>query len=146
MTTNTKSIDKKVAELRAQLEEAESEKQAAEKAERERIERAKKHAADSHVRAVLGLYDLLGIEPEHPHSRTVKGKVHEVTTDKTEQLRTERLVTLVEKLANEVKPEMLQRLQREDEKGRQQRRPSPKHEAGSGITASSEQTEAPQTA
>lgn len=139
MAIDKKSIDQRVAELKAQLEEAEKQQEAAERERRARIDKAKKHAGDSRVEAVDSLYEVLGIEPEHPHTRTVKGKVHEVTADKDEKLRTERLVAFVQKLVDEAKPGVVDRLRKEDEAEREERRPKPKAQAPAAASADARQ-------
>lgn len=124
---NSQRHDSTIEALRKQLEEAEAARQAEEKAELAAIRRAQRAAGESHTRLVLDLYDLLGVEPEHPSSRVVKGHVREVAVDRAEELRTQRLYDLIEGLAAAA-PEALTRLKEADETGREERRPESKAE------------------
>ncbi|MFC0674557.1 hypothetical protein [Brachybacterium hainanense] len=122
----TTSRDEKIAELRRQLEAAEAEKSAQEKRERAELARVQKVAGANHSRLVLALYELLGVEPEHGTTRTVKGEVREVAVDKDETLRTQRLYDLVRGLAERADGDLLDELRLADEEGREERRPRPK--------------------
>ena len=120
------SIDTKIEQLRLQLEAAEREKAETERRERDTIRRAMRDAGESHTRTVLALYELLSIEPEYPGTRTVKGQRRAVATDKAERVRSERLLTMIEAIVAEADTTLLDRLQREDERGRADRRPQRK--------------------
>ncbi|MFE5776885.1 hypothetical protein [Brachybacterium sp. NPDC056505] len=131
---STNARDAKIIELRRRLEEAEAEARAEERAEQKEIEKAKKLAGDAHTRAVLGLYELLGIEPEVPNVRRVRGEEREVAVDRDEKLRSSRLLAFVEGLVDGADEGLLERLRDEDESGRQERRPKPKGRAAGTAT------------
>ena len=122
----TTNRDEKIEELRRQLEAAEAEKTAQEKREKAELARVQKVAGTNHSRLVLALYELLGVEPEHGTTRTVKGEVREVAVDKDETLRTQRLYELVSKLVQNVDGALLDELKHADEIVREERRPKPK--------------------
>lgn len=135
----TTSHDETIAALRAKLEAAEAAKEAEETSRRAAVDKAKRHAADAHVGLVLALYDLLGVDPEHPGSRITRGRLTEVAVDRSEVVRTQRLYRIVEALAA-ANTELLEQLQLEDEAGREERRPAPREfpAATSAITDADE--------
>lgn len=135
----TTSHDETIAALRAKLEAAEAAKEAEETSRRAAVDKAKRHAADAHVGLVLALYDLLGVDPEHPGSRITRGRLTEVAVDRSEVVRTQRLYRIVEALAA-ANTELLEQLQLEDEVGREERRPAPREfpAATSAITDADE--------
>lgn len=122
----TKNRDTKIKELRKQLEAAEAEQKKAQKAEEQVIRRAQKAAGDNHTRLALSLYELLDVEPEHSTTRIVDGRKTTVAVDKDESLRTERLYTMVEAMLEALDPSALEKIQRADRKGRDDRRPETK--------------------
>ncbi|WP_062946856.1 hypothetical protein [Brachybacterium sp. sponge] len=121
----TTSHDETIAALRAKLEAAEAAKEADEASLRAAVDKAKRHAADAHVGLVLALYDLLGVDPEHPGSRITRGRLTKVAVDRSEVVRTQRLYRIVAAFAAS-NPELLEQLQLEDEAGREERRPAPR--------------------
>ena len=125
------SRDKKIFELRRQLEEVEAEALAEAKAEQKRIDQAKRYAGNAHTRTMLALYDLLGIEPEYPTTRRRKDKdgnevEREVAVDRDETVRSGRLLVIIETIVASTDEDLLERLAREDEEGRLTRKPTPK--------------------
>ncbi len=123
---STKKIDAEIEALRAKLAAAEAEREAEAKKEQTAIAKAKKHAGDSHTRTMIALYELLGIEPEHGTTRVSRGKSVQVAADRDEKVRSQRLFTAVESLVEAADEDVLARLHRDDEEGREERRPQPK--------------------
>lgn len=122
----SKTRNSKIEELRKQLEAAEAEQKAEAKKEELEVRRSQRAAGSNHTKLVLSLYDLLGVEPEHPGSRVVDGKARSVAVDKDEAVRCQRLFDMVEALAEGVDTAALDRLQREDSKDRDSRKPKAK--------------------
>lgn len=120
--------DQTIEELRRQLEAAEAAKAVQEKEEKALVRAAQRVAGESHTRLALALYELLGVEPEHPGTRTVNGRVREVAADKEEKLRTERLYGMIVELVEQAGPALLDQLRSADEAGRAARRPKRKRE------------------
>ncbi|PWH04969.1 hypothetical protein DEO23_15670 [Brachybacterium endophyticum] len=113
LTREEKAIREQQAELQRQLEAVQSEAKGQEAA----LQTAAKVAGLSAYRVVDALYDLLEVVPETPTTRSGKNGTVEVPVDKTEEVRTERLLTMLETVIESADPELLSRLQCEDREG-----------------------------
>lgn len=132
----TNECDAKLDELRRQLEEAEAQRAREEKEAERLIAAASKAAGDSHTRLSLALYDLLGVEPEHGTTRVVNGQRRDVTLDKDERIRSQRLYDIVATLVRNADKKVLEEAKAADRRGRDERKPkSSKSRASISATA-----------
>lgn len=132
--------DAKLDALRRQLEEAEAQKAREQKEAERLIAAASRAAGGSHTRLTLALYDLLGVEPEHGTTRLVNGQRRDVTLDKDERIRSQRLYDIVAALVRNADERTLSELQSADRRGREERKPKSTKKAGPDAVAASTQT------
>lgn len=126
MTLNRKKSDElqalldRQAEMEREIKEAEKTQEAKEAIAR----KASKKNGAAYAGLVLDLYELLGIEPEHPRVRKSGdgGRDVEISTDPADGIRLGRLRGMLEEIIGAADQSLLDELKRADEAGRDERR------------------------
>lgn len=114
-----------VRELKEQMELIQkqiAEAEANARAEENRLKAVVKHTGLNYALLINDLYDRLGIEPEHPTIRNSKNGPVEVSTDKSEEQRVQRLETFLSDVLDSADPELIKILQEQDAATRAQHR------------------------
>lgn len=99
-----------------------AEAKAKQRAEEARLKAMVEHAGVSYAKLVNKLYDRLGIEPEHPSIRQTKRGPVEVSADKDEALRTQRLYEVLVAVLDAADADLIETLRLEDAETRDRHR------------------------